>query len=170
MTKGFQVLNLYRAIENQLLEGIKEGDAGKISAALNRVSEDSRGIENQIESLGMLFKEAAGSSKEIQKEILPQLTEIASRKLFQENIRAFLLQLMEKQPLKVVGTIVEIQLYDSPPAVEIVEESLIPAAFWRIIPERKEVNREAIIEFFKQNKAALVPGAVVSQGHYIKVK
>jgi hypothetical protein len=56
----------------------------------------------------------------------------------------------------------------NPPGVNVVDDCLIPEEFFRIIPEKREVDKNAVLERLKAGE--VVPGAELAQGYRLAIR
>jgi len=69
---------------------------------------------------------------------------------------------------KVKAGLFTVALQNNPPSLQISDESIIPARFTIIIPEQKQIDRNAVKEALKAGE--VIEGAVLTQGKSLRIR
>jgi phage host-nuclease inhibitor protein Gam len=101
---------------------------------------------------------------------LERLTALKNRaKKHNEWVRRYLQIAMEQTNTEEIKTAtIKLKIQNNPPSVVIDDESLIPDSYKRIIPERKEIDKVAIKDAWKQNIG--VNGTHIEQKKSLRIK
>lgn len=147
---------------------------------LNDDEADLETIETALVTLEDAIEEKAGNVAKFIKSMDAEIDVIkaeekrlAERRKAVENKRdrvkkyiADQLQLMGIDKVKLPT--VTIALQNNPPALKIEDESLIPASYLTLIPERYEADKDRIKKDLKAGVE--VPGAVLTQGKSLRIR
>ena len=119
-----------------------------VAKYVRNVEADATAIDNEIKRLQTLKKRAERTV---------------------EWFERYLFQAMEATSTeKVECPILKVSIRKTPPSVQVEDESKIPEKYWRIIPETKEVDKNAIKDAFKAGIG--VDGAKVIKTKRIEIK
>lgn len=61
-----------------------------------------------------------------------------------------------------------ISLNNNPPAVEVIDESIVPARFFTIIPETKQLDKKRVAETLKKGES--VNGCQLKTGKHVRIR
>lgn len=128
-------------------------------------------LNNKAENIGKLIMEINSESDVIQKEI----ERLVNRKRIAENkadwLKSYILtEMLSSGIKKIEGQILTLSVRDSPPSVTVLDHTLIPEQYFRIIPETKEVNKKAILENFKKNGEILNGTSIVTDKKTLMIR
>ena len=146
--KLYQLTDRYHAIENMLdmdIEGITQES---INQTLTGIKDE---IDNKITSIGKMVLELKGDVEAIktEEERLAKRRTSANNRI--EWLKSYLLIEMQScNVLKVKAPEISVSVQNSPPSIELMDLSLVPGDFIRVIPEKRELDKIAITEHFKQ--------------------
>ena len=95
-----------------------------------------------------------------------EVKRLSARKQAIENrmtwLKNYLTQEMEAtETTQIKDEIVSVSLRNSPPSVMVEDEELIPADYWRTIPETKVVDKQTILGLYKEDNSLIVPGVTI---------
>ena len=98
--------------------------------------------------------------------IATEVIRLSARKQAIENrmtwLKNYLTQEMEAtETTQIKDEIVSVSLRNSPPSVMVEDEELIPADYWRTIPETKVVDKQTILGLYKEDNSLIVPGVTI---------
>ena len=134
--------------------------------ALADISEE---FENKVESVAMMVRELEAESTAFQDEaklFSDKAGAVAQKVASLKNYLSAQMQLTGKD--KVIGKLLKVSLQNSPPSCAVIDEALIPVDFIRVIPERREPDRKAILNAYKEG--ASVPGTEIIIGKHIVIR
>ena len=163
-------LKLYEAAEayQQLLALMDEGEAQDFEVALEQLKDTilvkAAGIGKIILSLDRTVEAIA-----------TEVDRLEERRGNIEQKRSWLKSYLKVQMLKagiekIQADVTTISVRKSPPSVVVTDPTLIPAQFQRIIPERREPDKKAIMEAYKE-MGVIPPGISIETGNtYLVVK
>ena len=88
-----------------------------------------------------------------------------------ERIKAYLLYQMQHAQIDKaeVGT-TKVYIKTNPPSVQVLDESIIPASYIRVIPESYAVDKKSIIDSWKQTGEAIPGVEVVADKRSLTIK
>lgn len=161
LLKLYELTDSYKAIADIIEEMPDES----LETALQQIE---GAIEEKAGNIGKLIK-ILDYDAEIIKAEEKRLAE--RRKALEnkrERIKAYIQGQMErvgKDKIKLATITLTIQ--NNPPAVQIVDEELIPAGFITIV-QQTNINRKEIAEVLKAGKE--VPGATLTQGKSLRIR
>lgn len=67
------------------------------------------------------------------------------------------------------GEVLTVRIRPSQPSCIILDEKVIPPAYFRVIPETREVDKKAIIESFKKEDK-IIPGTEIARGETLTIR
>jgi len=164
--KLYEVAEEYRvlaeAIENE------DSSAEDFAKALGELETE---FEGKVESIGKFVLSLRATTNAISLEVLRLLQRQKTLEHKEEWLKAYLHQEMTHAEIsKVERGVVTVLLRKSPPSCAILNETLIPEAYQRIIPETRLADKKLITDHWKDT-GETVPGAeIVSDKTFIQVK
>lgn len=168
MTRLYKLTERYNAIEELLdseIEGISKED---VVASLGNIKDD---IEEKISSIGKLVLELKSQAESIKAEedrLSKRKSGVIGR---MEWLKSYLLvEMQTTNILKVKRDVITVSVQNSPPSAEVANLELIPIEFIRIIPEKREADKKAIIEHFKDTGEIVAGVDVVTNRKYIVIR
>lgn len=140
------------------LESDQPIDENSLRQQLSEVTEQ---LKEKAENIGKMVLEYEANTVSIDIEI----TRLSSRKKSLVNkiewLKSYVQGEMQNAQIdKIPGQILTLSLRSNPPSVKVLDETQIPAQFFRIIPETKEVNKSAILTEFKKT-GEIQPGTEI---------
>jgi hypothetical protein len=166
MTHLYELSEQYRnLIANTDTEDLTE------QSVKNKLQGITEQLNNKAENIGKLVMEINAESEVIQKEI----ERLANRKRVAENkaewLKSYVLTEMLSSGIeKIEGQVLTLSLRKSPPSVTVLDQTLIPEQYFRIIPENKEVNKKAILENFKTTGEILNGTSIVTDKKTLMIR
>jgi hypothetical protein len=136
--------NIQNTIEN-------DGESFDEATLRQNLMEVTLLFDEKVESLAKIVKglEAQQTAYKTEAERLTQKAKSAANKA--DWLKNYLsVELQNAKRDKVEGLVLNVILKTNPPSCKVIDEKQIPATFWRIIPEQKEVDKVGILSNFKQ--------------------
>lgn len=164
MTHLYELSDAYRALQET-----EELTEEELITCLNNVQEL---FNEKAINIGKLVLSLQADAEGIDTE----LKRLSERKQAIENrvkgLKFYLAQEMEVTSIdKVKNEILTISLRNSPPSVEVIDEKLIPDDYWREIPSRFEIDKQAILSVYKESSEGVpeIPGVkiITSKKHVV---
>ena len=142
-----------------------ENEAGK-DELWNRVNELTTDIQDKVVSIGKIIREMEYEAEVIKKEEsrLRQKRNTKNNKI--TWLKEYVLESMEQLGLnKLHDPLISVSVCKNQPAIEIIDESIIPAEFITIIPEEKKVDKKRITNYIKDTGEIPACGEVREGNH-----
>ncbi len=163
MTKLFELTQAYQAILDS-----DELTPEEIVTCLNNVQDIVSGKALNIARLVITLQEEFDA-------IDNEIKRLSARKMTRVNktasLKSYLAQAMEFcQITKVKDNFVSVTLQSNPPAVAIVDMTQIPEVYWRIIPEQREVDRQAILKTYKESGEKVAGTDIVTDKKHVVIR
>lgn len=157
MTTLYTLAEQYQTLQ----KAIEDSDLSPedFAAALGQIEGE---MLTKIENIAVLIKQNESTVKaiELEEKRLSDRKTVRLNKM--ERLRVYL-----EENFKAAGqgerldfALVSVAMQRNPPSVKVVDEGAIPADFFRVIPESKEINRKAILDSWKSDKRA-IPGVEI---------
>lgn len=155
-------MKLYEMSEvyQKLLDNIEFSELTneQIHEALNNV-EDM--FSNKVLNIGVFCIELQAECEAIHEEIVRLDNRRNSRQNKIASMKEYLRVNMEACKIdKAKNQFLSVSLQSNPPSVSLMDITLIPDKYWRVIPEIREVDKSSILKTFKEN-GEIVPGTQV---------
>jgi len=156
-----QYMDLLRLANSE--EATEEEVAAKVHSILDN-------FNTKAESIGMVYLDMSSDMEAIKVE---EARLAKRRKSIETNsawIKKYLMaEMIAIHQEKIKGSLVTLSVRKSPPSVEISNLANIPAEYWHIIPETKEVNKRAIADHFKDTGEIVAGTTVVTDKQYLSI-
>lgn len=152
----------------KMLQDTEELTEEELATALANVNEL---FNEKACNIGKLALSLQADAKAIDTE----LERLSQRKQAMTNkvnwLKGYLAQEMEvTNTEKIKDELFTISLVSNPPSVQVDNEELIPADYWRIIPETKAVDKQTILANYKETQT-VVPGvSIITDKKHILIK
>lgn len=163
---GIKLFELAKAY--QLILESEELTEEEMTTCLNNV-EDL--FSNKALNIARLVIDLQAESDVLDKEI----QRLQTRKAFRDNrikgLKSYLVTNMEVTGItKAKDNFVSVLLAANPASVVVIDVLQIPSDYWRIIPEQREVDKQKILQTYKDTKT-VVPGSdIVKNKHHVLIK
>jgi hypothetical protein len=155
MTKLYQLTEQYKGIEGMLDREIEYISQDEINQTLASIKVD---IEEKVVNIAKLVLELKSDAEGIKAEeerLAKRRSGCVSKIEWLKNY--LLIEMLSVNVLKVKRDVVSVSVQNNPPSAELISIEQVPEQFIRVIPERKEPDKKAIIEHFKET-GEIVPG------------
>lgn len=149
--KLYEVSQAYR----QLAEFVETGDDWK--SAMDTLEDV---FDAKVESIAKIIRELEADAKAYEEEAkrLNGHTQAARNRI--AHLKEYILYNMIAAGKTKVGEIVKVSVQPSPPSCEVVDAEQVPLELWRVIPERREVDKKGILELWKES-GEVPPGVTI---------
>ena len=144
-------------------EGILEDNLEK------RIDELSLKFSDKINGVSRWIRNIDGNVKAVESEIdrLEKRKEVNDH--LKDRLKAYLKDSMEKAGMDKIDTgIMVLAIQKNPTSVELIDETVIPAAYKDVIPEQYVISKKRILEALKTGEE--VKGAVLRQGTHLRLR
>ena len=126
-------------------------------------------ITDRASNLGRWLRNIDGNIESVESEI----TRLKKRKEvndhLKDRLKAYLKDSMEKAGMDKIDTgIMVLAIQKNPTSVELIDETVIPAAYKDVIPEQYVISKKRILEALKTGEE--VKGAVLRQGTHLRLR
>jgi len=163
-------LKLYQLTENyQNLWDLVEDETIDISIVETALKTVEGAIQEKAQNLAVFIK-SLGADIEIIKAEEKRLTD--RRKALenkQSGIKNYLQSQLEIAKLDKIKTpVITVAIQNNPPAVQIIDEAIIPAQYKTIVPQTFTIDKKSIADDIK--KGISVPGAESTQGRSLRIR
>ena len=163
MTKLYELTQAYQALLDT-----EELTEDELVTSLNNVSDL---ISNKALNIGRLIITLQEESDAIDNEI----KRLNSRKITRDNkvksLKSYLLVNMDATGItKAKDNFVSVILQSNPPSVVILDIMQIPEAYWRVIPEQREIDKQSILKVYKEQGEAVPGTEIVSDKKHVVIR
>ena len=165
MTHLYELTGQYQALVNTLeaSEDLKPED---FDVALSQLKDS---IEDKAINVGKAVLSYEAEAVMVKAEAQRLLSRAQQAERVADRLREYLKREMElANILKIKRPEFTISIVQNPPRGNILDEQAIPAAFWRIIPETRQVDKRLILEKAKLGES--VDGVVVETTTRLSIK
>ena len=163
MVKLYELTQAY-----QMLLDNDELSQDELATALNKIADIISAKALNIARLVITLKEeCAAIDNEIKR--LSNRKKTRDNKI--ENLKTYLLSNMEAAGItKAKDNFINVLLQPNPPSVIISDTTQVPNSYWRIIPEQREVDKQAVLEIFKR-QGTRIPGTdIISDKKHVVIR
>ena len=104
-----------------------------------------------------------------------EIKRLSERKQAVENrsksLKSYLTQEMEATNMdKIKNELLTISLQKNPPSVFVFSEDIVPSQYWRIIPERKEIDKQTILSVYKEHGNAIPGVEIITDKKHVVIR
>ena len=148
MTKLYTLTDSYKTIEGILDQEIEYISQDEIKETLATIKDD---IEDKVASIGKLVLELRSDIESVKAEedrLAKRRSGCTSKMEWLKNY--LLVEMISTNTLKVKKDVISVAIQNNPPSAELVDIEQVPAQYVRVIPEKRDPNKKAIIEHFKE--------------------
>jgi len=168
MAKLYQLTDRYKAIEDMLDREIEYISQDEIKETLANIKDD---IEDKIASIGKIVLELKSDIESVKAEedrLAKRRSGFTSK---MEWLKLYLLaEMVSTNTLKVKKDVISVSVQNNPPSAELINLELVPEQYIRIVPERREPDKRAIIEHFKET-GELVSGVnIITDKKFVSIR
>ena len=163
-------MKLYQLTENyQNLWDLVEDETIDLSIVETALKTVEGAIQEKAQNLAVFIK-SLGADIEI---IKAEEKRLADRRKALENkqagIKNYLQSQLEMAKLgKIKTAVITVSIQNNPPAVQIIDEAIIPAQYKTIVPQTFTIDKKSIADDIK--KGISVPGAESTQGRSLRIR
>jgi len=163
-------LKLYQLTENyQNLWDLVEDETIDLSIVETALKTVEGAIQEKAQNLAVFIK-SLGADIEV---IKAEEKRLADRRKALENrqagIKNYLQSQLEMAKLgKIKTAVITVSIQNNPPAVQIIDEAIIPAQYKTIVPQTFTIDKKSIADDIK--KGISVPGAESTQGRSLRIR
>ena len=168
MAKLYKLTEQYLTIEGMLDREIEYISQDEIKETLANIKDE---IEDKVASIGKLVLELKSDIESIKAEEDRLAKRRSGYTSKMEWLKNYLLTEMQiANVLKVKKDVISVSVQNNPPSAELVDLELLPEQYVRIIPERREPDKRAIIEHFKET-GEVVPGIdIITDKKFVSIR
>jgi len=168
MAKLYQLTDRYKAIEDMLDREIEYISQDEIKETLANIKDD---IEDKVASIGKIVLELKSDIESVKAEedrLAKRRSGFTSK---MEWLKLYLLaEMVSTNTLKVKKDVISVSVQNNPPSAELINLELVPEQYIRIVPERREPDKRAIIEHFKET-GELVSGVnIITDKKFVSIR
>ena len=166
--KLYQLTDRYHAIENMLdmdIEGITQDS---VNQTLVSIKDE---IDNKVISIGKMVLELKSDVEaiKIEEERLAKRRTSANNRI--EWLKSYLLIEMQScNVLKVKAPEISVSVQNSPPSIELMDLSLVPRDFIRVIPEKRELDKIAVKEHFVKTDEIVSGTNIILDKKFVSIR
>ena len=148
MTKLYALTDRYKVIEGMLDREIENISQEEIVQTLANIEDE---FDDKVCSIGKLVLELKSDAESVRAEEdrLARRRSAFTNKM--EWLKNYLLtEMLATNIFKVKQDVISVSIQNNPPSAELIDLELVPEQYIRVIPEKQEPDRRAIIEHFKE--------------------
>lgn len=160
-------MRLYELTAGYLeVERLMEED-GDWEAALNAISEE---FDQKVDSVAKAIRSYEAEAKAYQEEAKRLGDKARATANKGTSLENYLLRQMQAVGKDKVDGLFKVSVRISPPSCSILDETQITPQFMRLIPERFEVDKKAIIEAWKKDGSVPDGVAIADDNKYLQIR
>ena len=168
MAKLYKLTEQYQTIEGMLDREIEYISQDEIKETLANIKDD---IEDKVASIGKIVLELKSDIESVKAEE----DRLARRRLGftgkMEWLKSYLLAEMQAtNTLKVKKDVITVSVQNNPPSAELLDMELVPEQYVRVIPERREPDKKAIIEHFKETGEIISGVDIITNKKFVSIR
>ncbi len=176
---GATKLTLADAVEALVIsESWLEEAGGELTPEIEAILEQAEGdLKDKVERVALKVRQLEGMAKAIEDEADRLYARAKARANGAKSLKAYLERCLEAAGLtRVDGLLVTVAMQKNAPAVQVPPDAdlaeLRAAGFpyLRVIPEKLEVDKKALLDAAKANAAALPTGWAITQGQSVRIR
>ena len=168
MAKLYKLTERYKAIENMLDREIEHISQDEIKETLANIKDD---IEDKVSSIGKLVLELKSDIESVKAEEDRLARRRSGFTGKMEWLKNYLLTEMQTaNVLKVKKDVISVSVQNNPPSAELVDLELVPEQYVRVIPERREPDKKAIIEHFKETGELVAGVNIITDKKFVSIR
>lgn len=159
MPRLYQLEERYRCFRGMLESETSIISNQELLDALDSVKDD---IEDKAENIGKIILELKSDVEAIELECdrLTNRSQTFRHKM--EWLKGYLLEVMQTVGIqKIKREVLTVSVRDNPPSVEAADLEQLAPEYIRVIPETREANKKAILDYYKQTST--IPEGVTLQ-------
>ena len=81
-----------------------------------------------------------------------------------------LVEMLTANVLKVKKDVISVSVQNNPPSAELVDLELVPEQYVRVIPEKREPDKRAIIEHFKETGEIVSGVDIITNKKFVSIR
>ena len=159
MSTLYNLVGEYRSLQQIIEDGEHENDDEMVvalDAALHQLEGE---LQDKVLNCALVYKSLKAEADVIGAEMKRLAQRRASRSNAADRLAEYLHQEMKAaQMLKVQNPLATISIRTNNASVEVLDEEAVPTEWHRIIPERREVDKQAILTAWREDKGLEVAG------------
>jgi len=168
MAKLYKLTEQYKTIEEMLGREIEYISQDEIRETLATIKDE---IEEKVSSIGKLVLELKSDIESVKAEedrLARRRSGFTSK---MEWLKSYLLvEMLSTNTLKVKKDVISVSVQNNPPSAELINMELVPEQYVRVVPEKREPDKKAIIEHFKET-GELVSGVnIITDKKFISIR
>jgi len=168
MAKLYKLTERYNTIQDMLDRDTEEITREEINESLSNIKDD---IVEKVCSIGKLVLELKSDIESVKAEedrLAKRRSGFTSK---MEWLKLYLLsEMVSTNILKVKKDVISVSVQNNPPSAELIDLELVPEQYVRIIPEKREPDKRAILEQFKET-GELVPGVnIITDKKFVSIR
>jgi len=168
MIKLYTLTDRYKTIEGMLDQEIEYISQDEIKETLANIKDD---IEEKVCSIGKLVLELRSDIESVKAEedrLAKRRSGFTSKMEWLKNY--LLVEMQSANILKVKKDVISVAVRDNPPSAELVDIDEVPEQYVRVIPERREPDKKAIIEHFKETGEIISGIDIIHNKKFVSIR
>jgi len=166
MPKLYEITNEYARLMTMIAES--EGEISEHEQA--HLKELQGELNQKVENIAKLIKNTEADMDAFKSESKRLADKAKSLKNRTDWLKEYVKGEMARLKVRdVKGEVLTVRIRPSQPSCIILDEKAIPPAYFRIIPETREVNKKAIIEKYKEADE-IVAGVEIARGETLTIR
>jgi len=168
MTKLYNLTEQYQIIEGMLDQEIECISQDEIRETLANIKDE---IENKVVNIGKLVLELRSDIESVKAEedrLAKRRSGFTSKMEWLKNY--LLVEMQSANILKVKKDVISVAIRDNPPSAELIDIEQVPEQYVRVIPEKKEPDKKAIIEHFKETGEIISGIDIIHNKKFVSIR
>jgi len=168
MAKLYKLTEQYQTIEGMLDREIEYITQDEIKETLANIKDE---IEEKVSSIGKLVLELKSDIESVKAEedrLARRRSGFVSK---MEWLKSYLLvEMQSANVLKVKKDVISVSVQNNPPSAELIDLELVPEQYVRVIPEKREPDKKAIIEHFKETGEVISGVDIITDKKFVSIR
>ena len=168
MAKLYKLTEQYQAIEEMLGREFEYVSQDEIKETLTTIKDE---IEEKVSSIGKLVLELKSDIESVEAEedrLAKRRSGYTSKMEWLKNY--LLVEMQSANVLKVKKDVISVSVRDNPPSAELIDLELVPEQYVRVIPEKREPDKKAIIEHFKDTGEIVSGVDIITNKKFVSIR
>ena len=168
MAKLYKLTEQYQTIEGMLGREIEYISQDEIKETLANIKDE---IEDKVASIGKLVLELKSDIESVKAEEDRLARRRSGYTSKMEWLKLYLLsEMVSTNTLKVKKDVISVTVQNNPPSAELVDITYVPEQYIKVIPEKREPDKRAIIEHFKGTGEIVSGVNIITDKKFVSIR
>jgi len=168
MAKLYKLTENYQTIEAMLGQEIDYITQEEVIQTLANIKDE---FEEKVSSIGKLVLELKSDIESVKAEedrLAKRRVAFANKMEWLKNY--LLVEMQSANILKVKRDVISVSVQNNPPSAELIDIDEVPEQYIRVIPEKRELDKKAIIEHFKDTGEIVSGVDIITDKKFVSIR